>query len=84
MRGKMLWFNEAEDRGFIMTDDGERVAVAGSAFTGARPVGRCARTSVSFEIDDSNGDRQAEAVVLEADVPARRARLRGTRGMRRL
>ena len=32
MRGQMLWFNEAKDHGFIMTDEGERLAVAGNGF----------------------------------------------------
>jgi hypothetical protein len=84
MRGEMLWFNEVEDRGFIMTDEGERLPVRGSDFAGgARPVGRCAHAVVSFEIDDANGSRHAEGVVLEREVRARRARLRGSRGMRR-
>ena len=34
MRGQMLWFNEAKDHGFIMTDEGERLAVAGEGFAG--------------------------------------------------
>ena len=28
MKGQMLWFNEVKDYGFIMTDEGERLAVA--------------------------------------------------------
>ena len=40
MRGQMLWFNEAKDYGFIMTDEGERLAVAGDGLRqgGKRPV----------------------------------------------
>ena len=32
MRGKMLWFNEDKDLGFIMTDEGERLSVLGVGF----------------------------------------------------
>jgi hypothetical protein len=83
MRGQMLWFNEAKDHGFIMTDEGERLAVAGEGFAaGERPVGRCAHKAVSFEIDASGETRQAQNVVFEREVAARRARLRGG-GIRR-
>jgi hypothetical protein len=83
MRGQMLWFNEAKDHGFIKTDEGERLAVAGEGFvSGERPVGRCARKVVSFEIDASGETRQARNVVFEHEVAARRARLRGVRGAR--
>jgi hypothetical protein len=84
MRGHMLWFNEAKDHGFIMTDEGERLAVAGTGFAGeVRPVGRCAHMIVSFQIDESDGTRQAQNVAFEPDVPARRARIRGHgRGVR--
>lgn len=84
MQGEMLWFNEAKDQGFIMTDEGERLAVAGDGFSGGeRPVGRCAHRVVTFEIDDSGGPRQARNVVFEQEIAARRARLgSGGRGMR--
>ena len=83
MRGKMLWFNEAQDHGFIVTDDGERLSVLGSGFAGgARPIGRCAEAVVTFEVDDSGEARRAQNVVFEPQVAARRARLRG-RGARR-
>src|SRR6266542_2202421 len=42
MQGTMLWFNEAEDFGFILTDEGERLSVLGEGFAGG------ARTSPSF------------------------------------
>jgi hypothetical protein len=78
----MLWFNEAKDHGFIMTDEGERLAVPGDGFAASeKPVGRCAHKVVTFEIEDDNGARQARNVVFEPDVPARRARMRG-RGIR--
>jgi len=84
MRGQMLWFNEAKDHGFIMTDEGERLAVPGVGFAGEkRPVGRCAHMIVSFEVDETNGTRQAQNVVFEPDVAGKRARLRGHgRGVR--
>ena len=84
MRGQMLWFNEAKDHGFIMTDEGERLAVAGEGFAaGERPVGRCAHRVVSFEIDATGESRHAQNVVFEPEVAARRARLRIGRGARR-
>jgi hypothetical protein len=80
----MLWFNEAKDQGFIMTDEGERLAVAGEGFAvGERPVGRCAHRVVTFVIDDSGDRRQARSVAFEPEIAARRARLgTGSRGMR--
>ena len=77
MRGKMLWFNEKKDLGFILTDEGERLSVLGPAFVdGKRPEGRCAHAVVTFVVDETNGERQAENVVLvEADSP-NRGRLR--------
>jgi 'Cold-shock' DNA-binding domain len=83
MRGQMLWFNEDKDHGFIMTDEGERLAVSGTDFAAEkRPVGRCAHMIVSFEIDESNGTRQAQNVVFEPELAPRRARLGGGRGIR--
>jgi hypothetical protein len=82
MRGQMLWFNEAKDHGFIMTEEGERLAVAGDGFArGERPAGRCAHKVVTFEIETSGGTRHARGVAFEPEVVARRARLRG-RGVR--
>jgi hypothetical protein len=83
MRGQMLWFNEAKDQGFIMTDEGERLAVGGEGFAGGqRPVGRCARKVVTFEIEGSGAARQANNVVFEVDVAARRPRVGAGRGAR--
>ena len=84
MRGQMLWFNEAKDQGFIMTDEGERLAVAGDGFAkGERPEGRCAHKVVSFAVDETTGERQAQNVVFEQEIAARRARMRsGGRGIR--
>jgi hypothetical protein len=84
MQGQMLWFNEARDEGFIRTDEGERLAVAGTSFAGEeRPVGRCAHKIVSFEVDESNDTRQAQNVLFVPDVAVRRARRRSaSRGIR--
>jgi 'Cold-shock' DNA-binding domain len=81
MRGKVIWFNERKDLGFIRTDDGERLSVLGPAFAGGkRPEGRCAQKDVEFQVDATGAERQADNVVLvEADSP-RRARLRGRGG----
>ncbi len=81
MRGTMLWFNEAKDLGFILTDEGERLSVLGEGFAeGKRPEGRCARLPVRFEISEAGSDRQAEKVTLVEEVSPRRARLRSRGG----
>jgi cold shock CspA family protein len=78
MRGKMLWFNEVKDLGFILTDEGERLSVRGEGFAeGQRPEGRCAQLKVSFEVAETDGDRQAENVVLVDETSPRRARIQG-------
>jgi hypothetical protein len=77
MRGRMLWFNRPKGYGFIMTDDGERLAVGDKGFApGERPAGRCAEMPVTFEIDESGESRAAQNVVFESEPTARRARLR--------
>jgi hypothetical protein len=80
MQGQMLWFNAAKDHGFIRTEEGERLAVAGDGFApGERSeaVGSCAEKAVTFEIETSGSSRQARGVAFVQDVPARRARMRG-------
>jgi cold shock CspA family protein len=73
----MLWFNETEDFGFIMAEDGERVLVRGSGFVGgARPKGRCAGRVVTFRLNGGEREREAEQVVLVQEANPRRARLR--------
>ena len=77
MRGTMLWFNESKDEGFILTDEGERLAVVGDGFAdGARPKGRCAQAAVSFEVAERDGVRSAQAVVFVTEGNPRRARRR--------
>ena len=86
MRGQMIWFNEDKDHGYIRTDEGERLQVDGPAFAlGERPEGRCADKVVTFQIDETTGERRALNVVFEPPPEAaRRARLGGSgRGGRR-
>ena len=73
----MLWFNEEKDYGFISTEEGERLYVAGTGFVGADPPkGRCAGLEVSFRVTEEGGVRKAEESVLVPHVAARRARRR--------
>ena len=77
MRGKMIWFNETKDHGFIRTDEDERLSVLGPDFAGGvRPVGRCADSVVTFDISERSCTRHATNVVFEPEEVARRARLR--------
>lgn len=77
MRGTMLWFNEAKDTGFILTEEGERLSVSGDGFAGGkRPKGRCARAVVSFDLTDLEGARCADNVLLLTAESPRRARRR--------
>jgi cold shock CspA family protein len=73
--GKMLWFNEVKDFGFISTEAGERLYVDGTGFVeGERPKGRCAGSVVSFHVAEEGGERRAEQTVLEPESSPRRAR----------
>ena len=77
LRGTMLWFNEAKDHGYISTEDGERLYVAGTGFAGGiRPKGRCAGLAVTFRVSGEGDDRQAEETALLTDAPSQRARRR--------
>jgi hypothetical protein len=72
----MLWFNEAKDLGALLTDDGDRIDVQGTAFLlGEKPLGRCAGRTVEF--DRFEGGVGAIAFVTELNP--RRARLRRSR-----
>jgi cold shock CspA family protein len=80
MNGTMLWFHEGRGAGFVLTADGERLAVARDAFVGAAPVGRCAGLPVHFTVREQEGTRVATDVsVVETDAP-RRARRRSRGG----
>ena len=75
--GTMLWFNEEKDHGYISTEAGERLYVAGTGFAGGvRPVGRCAGLAVTFRVTRDGGVRQAEETTLLTDAPNQRARRR--------
>jgi cold shock CspA family protein len=77
MRGKMLWFNEEKDHGYISTEEGERLYIPGSGFTGGeRLKGRCAGLEVEFTIVGTNGTRQASECALVEEVVPHRARRR--------
>ena len=81
MNGTMLWFHEGRGTGFVLTADGERLAVDRDAFVdGAAPVGRCAGLPVRFDVRELDGLRVAADVsVIEEEQP-RRARRRGRAG----
>jgi hypothetical protein len=77
VKGSMLWFDEAKDYGFVLTDDGERVRVDRDGFVdGAAPVGRCARRPVTLSMRERDGERVAVDVSLVAEESPRRARRR--------
>jgi hypothetical protein len=79
MKGAMLWFDEAKDYGFVLTDEGERLYVDRDGFVdGAAPVGRCARLPVEFSIGERDGERIAIDVSLVSEEPPRRARRRSS------
>lgn len=80
MRGELLWFNEEKEYGLIQAEGGERVPVHASGFArGHVPVGRCAGTPVSFELEpDGEGTRAVSVTVLHVAAP-RRARMRSQR-----
>jgi len=57
VNGTMLWFDEAKDFGFILTEEGERISVHRSGFLpGETPVGRCAHRGAA---DCDCAERQA-------------------------
>jgi len=77
MHGEMIWFDEKKDFGFILTQDEERLYVHRSGFLpGEVPVGRCARTKVSFEVRELEGVAQAVSVSRVEEAAPRRARRR--------
>ena len=78
VKGAMLWFDEAKDYGFILTDQGERLYVDRNGFVGAAPTGRCARLPVELSIGERDGKRIAIDVSLVSEEPPRRARRRSS------
>jgi hypothetical protein len=75
----MLWFDEAKDYGFVLTDGGERLRVDRDAFVdGAAPVGRCARRPVNLSVGERDGQRIAVDVSLVPEESPRRARRRSS------
>jgi len=79
VKGTMLWFDEAKDYGFILTEAGERLYVDRDGFVErAAPVGRCARLPVQLSVGERDGARIAVDVSLIPDEPQRRARRRGS------
>jgi hypothetical protein len=75
----MLWFDEAKDYGYLLTDDGERLRVDRDGFLdGAAPVGRCARRPVNLSVRDRSGERIAVDVSLVIQESPRRARRRSS------
>jgi hypothetical protein len=77
LNGKMLWFDEAKDYGFIRTDDDERIYVDRDGFVDrAAPVGRCAGLAVRLTVGERDGERIAIDVSLVTEDPPRRARQR--------
>jgi hypothetical protein len=75
----MLWFDEAKDYGFVLTDGGERLYVDRDGFVdGAAPVGRCARRLVDLRVVERDGERIAVDVSLVAEESPRRARRRSS------
>ena len=77
MRGKMKWFNEEKDHGYIETEEGERLYIAGTGFAdGKRLKGRCAGLEVEFEVIGFGDSRQASECVCVEEVLPHRARRR--------
>ena len=77
MRGKMKWFNEEKDHGYIETDDGERLLIQGTGFAGGeRLKGRCAGLEVEFRVVSVDDSRQAVECTVVEETASHRARRR--------
>ena len=81
MRGKMLWFNEDKDHGYISTGEGERLYIPGTGFVGGERLrGRCAGLEVEFEVAEREGRREAaECSLVDQNAPRRARRHSGSR-----
>ena len=78
VQGKMLWFNEAKNFGFIRTEEGERLYVHRDGFLpGDAPVGRCAGVAVTFNVSSGEPERKAVDVVIVREEASKRARSHG-------
>ena len=81
MRGKMKWFNEEKDHGYIETDEGERLYIPGTGFAGGkRLTGRCAGLAVEFTIVGAKDERQASECSLVVEETPYRPRRRSRAG----
>jgi cold shock CspA family protein len=80
MRGTMIFFNDEKHLGFIRTEEGERLCVRRSGFTGEAPLGRCGGMVVSFSVQEADGEREAVDVIPVPEEAHGRARRRH-RGM---
>jgi cold shock CspA family protein len=81
MRGKMKWFNEEKDHGYIETEEGERLYIPGTGFAGGnRLKGRCAGIPVEFEVVGVGDSRQASECALVEEVTPYRPRRRHRAG----
>jgi hypothetical protein len=79
VRGAMLWFDEAKDYGFVLTEQGERVRVDRDGFVEkAAPVGRCAGLPVQLTVTERDGTRIAVDVSLVPEETHGRARRRSS------
>jgi cold shock CspA family protein len=78
MKGVMLWFDEAKDYGFILTEDEERLYVHRNGFVDGAPVGRCARRPVRLTVTEGDGKRMAIEVSFVPEELHGRARRRST------
>ena len=77
MKGTLLWFNEVDDIGVIVDDDGAKLPVDGPNFVdGLRPKGRCKGTLVEFQVADVAGESTATEVNVLPESSPRRARRR--------
>jgi hypothetical protein len=74
----MLWFDEAKDYGFVLTEQGERVCVDRDGFVESAPVGRCAGLPVQLRIIERDGTRIAIDVSLVPEETHGRARRRSS------
>ncbi len=78
--GKMLFFNEEKDYGFIRTADGERIAVNRASFVdGQAPVGSCAGLPVRLTPTETAEGRIAVDVSMIVEPEHGRARRRSSR-----